>query len=177
MDLDLDLDLSATEIPSYVKTSKQFYGYYVATMQDHVRHQASIISRAPNRAHFMESLRLMEDLMQQGSDVLAKRDSVKPKQVGGTVLDGPIPRPGGSSKRERSRGERRRSKKAKRNQSTRSRSSNEVRGIIIHAVIALTHTQLCECYHVGGDVIAYAACRADPNATIRITRPGYVRLE
>ena len=147
------------------------------TMQDHVRHQASIISRAPNRAHFMESLRLMEDLMQQGSDLLAKRDSVKPKQVGGTVLDGPIPRPGGSGKRERSRGERRRGKKAKRNKSTRSRSSNEVRGIIIHAVIALTHTQLCECYHVGGDVIAYAACRADPNATIRITRPEYVRLE
>ena len=99
---------------------------------------------------------------------------MNPKQVGGPVLDGPIPRPGGSSKRERSRGERRRGKKAKRNKSTRSRSSNEVRGIIIHAVIALTHTQLCECYHVGGDVIAYAACRADPNTTIRITRLGYV---
>ena len=76
MDLDLDLDLSATEIPSYVKTSKQFYGYYVATMQDHVCHQASIISRAPNRTHFMESLRLMEDLMQQGSDVLGQNETL-----------------------------------------------------------------------------------------------------
>ena len=62
--------------------------------------------------HFLQSFHLLRDVLDQGDAILALRDSSKTPVVRqGQFADGVVPRSGGSSKRNKSRGERSQSEK------------------------------------------------------------------
>jgi hypothetical protein len=62
----------------------------MSRFQERLSHQANLIARAPDRKHYVESFRLMHELMDQGDELLEMRD---------------VKKRGGAQKRIASRGE------------------------------------------------------------------------
>ena len=103
-DVSSESEKEEKEVPEHVNSQTSFYGYFTTIMQDRIQHQAGVIARAPNRDHYMTSLKYLEHLMDQGDELLALRDetsdSVKSQ---GQYKNGVVPRGDGSSKRNRYR--------------------------------------------------------------------------
>jgi hypothetical protein len=102
---DAELD-DADLVPARVNDKRSYYGYYLAVMQDRIKHQAEYISRAPSRQHFVDSIRLIHKHMDDADELLALRDSRGELAGSGSIVDGLVPATGGSSIRIPSKGER-----------------------------------------------------------------------
>ena len=71
-------------IPSRVNDKRTYYAYFLAVMRERMQTQADLCSRAPTREHFITSLRLITELMDQGKNILEARNAT-PESASGSA--------------------------------------------------------------------------------------------